>query len=169
MSYAKRATPLTELTAEQRRHLLRGGTYFGDGFSDRETFAAAWELHRDELLAEFDQDRRRCYFAPTWIRPFAWWLCDHGEERPVIGKWATPADVERIRKQDDHRHSHFGYLHTSIIGGWPDWEHLQMTERDYLELHELLTPEEEKWLAELDASDSVNEYTPQSFRERGVR
>jgi len=44
-----------------------------------------------------------------------------------------------------------------------------MTERDYLELHELLTPEEEKWLAELDASDSVNEYTPQSFRERGVR
>lgn len=133
-----RRADLDVLTDGQRLHLLDGYTFFGDGFTDADTYREAWEMHGDELMAEWMKEHVGC-------RPFGWWFC-RGEERPVINEKATARDIELARQSN--RNEHFGFMHTN----W--WPRLQESERSYLTRLGLLTPEE---LAVLEARDAEEE------------
>jgi hypothetical protein len=112
----------------QIRHLLEGHPLlFWKGFKTIGDFAAAWTFHRDVLLPSFiDQHPGH--------RPFAWWLLEHRQERPVVAAWATPEIAEAHRRIiPDFA---FEFLHNDCF---------QQSERDYLAAAGLLTA------AELDA------------------
>lgn len=132
----RRRDDFEELTAEQRRHLLRGSTFFHGGFTDPDDFRVAWDLHRDELLPQFIAEH-------PGRRPFGWWFCDHGRERPIADPKATPADIARHRQHE--RPEHFKFLHTEICRGNP-LIYFQQTEQDYLREHGLLSKAEMKSL-----------------------
>lgn len=101
-----------------------------DHFTTEDDMRVAWELHRDRLLPEFIHKH-------PGRRPFAWWLFDHGEERPIVvdwPEWTDGAVVERMRRET------FGFLHTEILGR--GGETFQEQERAYLSRVGLLTAEE---------------------------
>jgi hypothetical protein len=118
----------------QMRHLLAGHPLLAwKAFKTIEDFAAAWTFHRDELLPAFiDQHPGQ--------RPFAWWLLDHGLQRPVVAAWATPEIAEAHRRILPA--AAFGFLHNDCF---------QQSERDYLAESGLLTA------AELDALTTDHE------------
>jgi hypothetical protein len=136
-----RRQDLLVLTHHQRMHLETGGCWFpGAAFDgDRESFEDAWDIHREAILAEFIA-RRPCR------RPFAWWLCDHRQERPIVSTWATQRQIEAMRNEN-RRTMMFGFLHTRTLGmdGEGRWMELQEPEEEYLERLGLLSQ------AELDA------------------
>ncbi|MEX2141609.1 MAG: hypothetical protein WD894_20250 [Pirellulales bacterium] len=105
---------------------------------DLDTFKAAWEFHRDRLLAQYI--RRQ-----PGRRSFAWWLLDHGIERPVVNRFTDEAE---LRRETDGggclrgASCPFGFLHTHLYGG-PDMLAFQEDETDYLRRHGLLTAVEE--------------------------
>lgn len=117
-----------ELDDCQRAHLLTG--WFAVGLSGyltryrtREEFAAAWEQYREELLPEFIAKH-------PGHRPFAWWLLDHGKERPMnadgIAWTAKHGDYLRYSCRFTET---FGFLHKD------QW---QVDETDYLREQGLL-------------------------------
>lgn len=78
---ARRRGEVAELDISQTRHLLHGDGYFRDDFADLEQMRAAWNFHRDTLMAEFAER-----YGPG-LRPFCWWLFEGAAkygERPVI-------------------------------------------------------------------------------------
>lgn len=139
----RRRTDTTELTWEMRYHLEHGYGIFGDRLT-REEFEDAWDEHGETILAEFIEEN-------PGRRPFAWWLLEHGEERPVVAPWATAKEVESYRSANCRRDT-FGFLHTSVWAGKKPgggyWS-LQEPEPFYLRRHGLLTAEEEEILADL--------------------
>lgn len=132
----RRREDLMELTADQERHLTHGSFYFG-GCQDRATFVDAWEIHGERLLAEW-------IAVNPGSRPFGWWLCDHGKERPVI----NGHDMEPNRRRHASENGTFGFLHTSIwlglqvVAGEEVPVLFQESEADYLRRMKLLTPAE---------------------------
>jgi hypothetical protein len=146
MTYARRSTPLDELSAEQLMHLAWGSTYFGDGFTDADVFRQAWELHREDVVGHFN----RTYRNQTYARCFAWWFCE-GHERPVVNPHFGLDEIEMARKGPKQA-DHFGFLATHILGG-PELEPLQEPEWSYLGRLGLLTDEERVFLAAMPAQD----------------
>ena len=125
-----------ELDKFQIRHLIIGHPLlFWRAFKDIDSFSLAWESHRDELLPDFIAKN-------PGHRPFAWWVCDHKKERPVIQDFEEESRVRRI--DESFYPWRFGFLHTS------DWGRgsgcLQQPEVDYLREHGLLTQSELKAL-----------------------
>jgi hypothetical protein len=122
-----RKPDLSELSKDHRRHLETGLPFF-EGFADLDTFAAAWEIHRDEIMAEFIAKN-------PGHRPFAFWLLDHKKERPITQpSLVGPGGVPYLRGQKGK----FGFLHTWIYGG-PEWAEFQEPELAYLDRMHLLT------------------------------
>lgn len=118
-----------ELTMDQEHHLLYGWFFFDDeSFPDVESFAQAWHVFRDELMGKVE----------SGYRPFAWWLVEHGKERPIINAWLPPATIEALRS-DSPGFRKFSFLHTHMVGG-PGLLPLQEPEHDYLRRLKLLTP-----------------------------
>ncbi|MBL8798775.1 MAG: hypothetical protein JNM56_33085 [Planctomycetia bacterium] len=140
----RRRQQITVLTVGQRYH-LETGMHLLDGFDDRATFEAAWEMHRPDIMADFAAQQ-------PGRRPFAWWLLDHGEERPVLHGRLTAAELQAIR-DDERRGMYFGYLHC---------EGLQESEVSYLRRRGLLTAEERK----LDADGRLDELAEDGPRQR---
>jgi hypothetical protein len=128
----RRRPDLAELTRDQEYHLTRGSFFF-DGIPDRADFEAAWEEHGERLLAEWVEEH-------PGTRPFAWWLLDHGEERPVTADGPNAAGWEAAARAEAKRHR-FGFLHTDFIPA------LQEPEEDYLRRLGLLSANEEAALA----------------------
>ncbi len=118
-------------------------------FATLEDMAHVWERVGDELLVEWIAER-------PGSRPFAWWVCEHRQERPVTGSWATPAVVARHRAE-----SRFGFLHSDV---WSGREALQETEWSYLHRAGLLTEDELKRLAVFDAILPIYKQMGRSFR-----
>lgn len=128
-----RRPDVAELTKWQRRHLESGHPLFRDaGFRDLETFTAAWELHREEILRDF-------IAKYPGHRPFAWWVLDHRQERPIVnpGPLAAACIAEERRRT-------FGFLHTSILipAPGPTFIPFQEPETAYLARKNVLTKAE---------------------------
>jgi hypothetical protein len=125
----ERRPDLVELSIDQKHHLL-DGWYFFDPLT-REDFELAWEMHGEALLAEYVKQH-------AGRRPFAWWLIDHGEERPIVNpKWTREA---ALKFQTGHE-AKFGFLHTHT------WPAIQEDETAYLHRFGLLEAEERAVLA----------------------
>jgi hypothetical protein len=87
---------------------------------DLEMFKQAWNLHREAILEEWIERR-------PGTRPLAWWICDHGHERPFVKE-----PVEG-REEFRRRYERFGFLHTSVWQGpLEEWGTIQEPETDYL-------------------------------------
>jgi hypothetical protein len=142
---AIRRPDLENLNHDQRSHLLNGwALIFGGGFKNPDTFKAAWAMHADELQEEFRAEHRN----ETFARPFGWWFCEHGKERPVLLRDPESLRiVDCIRKARGHwgERFHFGFLHTSLYRG-TDWAPLQQPEWEYLRDKNLLTDEEREFI-----------------------
>src|SRR5688572_5271552 len=95
---------LAELDDDLRRDLELGYGFFNE-YKTREEMQQAWGAFGEELLADFIEEN-------PGDRPYCWWLCAHGKERPVVAAWATPAIVEQERAR-----SRFGFLHSRIWSG----------------------------------------------------
>ncbi len=104
-------------------HLLQGSFFFpNSGFPDLESFRRGWELTRDVLLPQF------CEEHPN-RKPFAWWLIDHGNERPLLDPLPPGRSEAEIRRGiPPHR---FGFLHTHYSPA------VQQDEETYLNLRGL--------------------------------
>lgn len=92
----RRAKAKMEWTREQRRQLLTGFEFFGQGFgrdgSDRRPLdlnlaREAWEELRDELLPEFSREN-------PFSRPWAWWCFDAPEPRREAADGGSGDDAE---------------------------------------------------------------------------
>jgi hypothetical protein len=123
------------------RHLLTGygGTHPGvpSRLETREEFAAAWNLVRDELLPAFIAEH-------PGRRPLAWWIVDHGHERPILPDGLPSGVTEACLRGDDSRRGEkrFGFMHTRMVPP------LQELEIDYLDRMGLLEfGEMERWEA----------------------
>jgi hypothetical protein len=119
------AEALADLDPDLRRDLECGHSFF-EQFPDRDAMRAMWCIVAAELL-------------PQWItehpgtRPFAWWLFDHGIERPIISDRADAAFITCCRRE-----ARFGFLDTqSWLGEW-----FQEPEFDYLLRLGLIPPDE---------------------------
>lgn len=115
--------------------LKTGKPWFPQSGSDGDTEALreAWEACRDELLP-------KCIAEKPGHRPFAWWLFDHGKERPTNPKWPNSETMKNIGRQH-------GFLHTSILMGWKETRiTFQESEPEYLRRHGLLTEAELNYL-----------------------
>jgi hypothetical protein len=127
----ERRPDLSELSADQRQELETGRPFFGGFKRDRAALEEAWDLHGEAILAEFIAKH------PA-TRPFAWWLLEHGQERPIVHPEPGPQeqlDALRVRT--------WNFLHTSILWGPLDqWGPLQEPEPDYLKRLGLLEPGE---------------------------
>jgi hypothetical protein len=125
-------TDLENLTEGQRQQLEEGKCFqFLAGFQDVDELRAAWEIHRADMLPEYIATHPGC-------RPFAWWIFDHGTERPI----ANHDDGELIFLENSRR-ERFGFAHTSI--GLPvrgKSVPFQEPEHVYLRRHNLLTAAE---------------------------
>jgi hypothetical protein len=97
---------------------------------DVELMRLAWEIHGEDVLADFIAEH-------PGRRPFAWWLFDHGKERPIVADWPTWTPEVLA----SHRSDTYGFLHTEIFGG-RSMEPLQEPETDYLRRLGLLTESE---------------------------
>jgi hypothetical protein len=142
--YPRRPAAAFQLTIDRRKHLLHGWDWFGGGFTDVDEFRNAWEIHRRELMEEF-----RDHLDETFVRPFGWWFCDHGKERPIVPGNFSDEEIELHRREP----LHFGFLHTHSFRG-ADGRYLQQPERDYLEDNKLLTAAERQILDELNEHDA---------------
>jgi hypothetical protein len=145
--------------------LLTGAIYFRQRFRDPDTFREAWDIHREALTAEWVQKVRKNWTC--MLRPFAWWFCDHGQERPVINPHFSQREIDGLRN-DKRQFDRFGFLHTHIYGG-PDMGPLQEQEGDYLDRLGLLTDEERAYIDSLDALDASEpelDLTPCSNKHR---
>jgi hypothetical protein len=105
---------------------------------DRDALVEAWEIFGDRALAEFAENH-------PGQRPIAWWILEHGKERPLIAR--PPAEqLENFRRT----HTRFGYFHTDVLGKWPDlagvvrWTYLQEPQIDYLSRLELISAQEQQ-------------------------
>ncbi|SRR5579871_944495 len=146
--FPDRRTDFAELTSAQEYELAtgwpairpRGGPVRINspmaGFrGNRADLEAAWGLHRERMLKAW-------VAVSPGTRPFAWWLLDHGKERPIIRGNATPEMI------DSDRRGTYGFLHThALVGPLSDWGPWQEPEEDYLRRHNLLTAAEEAALA----------------------
>ena len=122
-SMLARRHDLELLTEEQRAFLLRGRSFFEPAFENADELCLSWTIHRDRLLPE--------YIAKyPGQRPFAWWFCDHGHERPIIRQWLTPEGIARERAKK------FGFLSTATCPPF------QEPGPDYLQRLGLLAPDE---------------------------
>lgn len=92
----RRAKAKMEWTREQRRQLLTGFEFFGQGFgrdgSDRRPLdlnlaREAWEELREELLPEFIREH-------PFSRPWAWWVFDAPEPRREAADGGSGDDAE---------------------------------------------------------------------------
>jgi|SRR5580704_7109362 hypothetical protein len=138
----RRRPDLETLDPTQESHLLYGWA-FGHGFiGDRDTFSTAWELHRDRLLPAFVE-------AHPGQRPFAFWLVDRGEERPVLPGQTISAEAEE-RARWGCNGEKFGFLHTDF---WPAYQEL---ETDCLRRLGLMSRDEEAaWAKRKRESDDL--------------
>lgn len=141
------ADALAELDPMLRWDLESGRSL--EQFATPEDLANVWDSLGDELLAEW-------ITANPGTRPWAWWVCEHGQERPVTGSWATPAVVAKHRAE-----SRFGFLHSDI---WSGRETLQMPEWEYLHRAGLLTDDELARLPVFDASLPIYKQMGRSFK-----
>jgi hypothetical protein len=119
------ADTLAGLHRELRRDLECGYGFFQE-YETKEEMAAAWDAVGKELLREWIAEN------PA-TRPYAWWLFDHGKERPVI----NDSGEEYLARE--RREARFGFLHTSI---WGRGGYFQQEPLDYLIEHDLLEPGE---------------------------
>jgi hypothetical protein len=123
-----RRQDLLVLDREQERTLLHGRGFFREpAFADEESFAAAWEIHRDRLLPEW-------IAAHPGTRPAAWWKREHHIPHPPF---IDPADEGHCSPRA------LFVRHGEIVSSTED-------EADYLNRIGLLTPEE---VAALEAED----------------
>lgn len=110
-------------------HLLRGRPMI-EGYATRDELESAWAIHGEALLAEWIEQH-------PGTRPFAWWLCDHGHERPVIDSRPCAQQFADAMRREGGK---FEYLHTHTIPP------LQEDEAAYLARHGLLTAAERRAL-----------------------
>ena len=124
-----RRAEFAELTKFQTDWLLRAANWFGDIdlAGDIDASRAAWELHRRTLLSGFIK-------ANPGRRPFAWWIFDHGKERPIRDGHGFTEEFFAEQRAET-----FGYLHTDI---WRGPQFVQEPQVAYLRRHNLLSPEE---------------------------
>jgi len=124
------ASAMILATAPLVGHLLTGSPVIsGAGFHNVTKFRRAWELTRATLLPRF-------IASHPGRRPFAWWLIDHGKERPVIESNLPPRMTAEHFRAVWGSAEHFGYLHTRLSPP------MQEPERDYLKRNGLLTDAE---------------------------
>jgi hypothetical protein len=138
---------MSELTFSQREQLCTGQGFFADeAFPNLEFFRLAWRTHKATLLPELIAER-------PGERPLAWWIFEHGHERPVISRRPI-GDGLRASV------TFFGYLHSHLIGADGPYQELEV---DYLDRLDLLTDAERQILrrggrsrAEGDSSSEAN-------------
>lgn len=123
-----RRAATSDLDANLRKALSGGSGWFHPDYTTDE-LRKAWETHRDEVME---------WYAAEYPgrRPFAWWIFEHGKERPINPAW--PNDAAQTRAVYV---KHGGFLHTGLCAG-PEMVPFQQDETDYLREHGLLTPEE---------------------------
>jgi hypothetical protein len=135
---ARRRPGPEELDPDLEGELIFGAPFVGPGCrGDRSLLAAAWKQYCETILPAFIQKN-------PGRRPFAWWLLEHGKERP-INPDVPDAVAASIRQQN----TYYGYLHSAVMGKWGGavtW--FQEPEEEYLRRHRLLTSKERKALAE---------------------
>lgn len=92
--------------ADLRHHVETGRPYFA-GFATVEEFADGWEAVRDVVLEDFVSRH-------PGRRPFAWWLLDHGTERPLL---VDPLYGEPVTREHALSYSGvtFGFAHTHTV------------------------------------------------------
>ena len=141
------AQALAALSDDLRRDLEDGHSFF-ESYETKEDMAAAWAAVGKELLAEYIAQH-------PGRRPFAWWLCEHKQERPLNTDRANFKEMPWVRQQ-----ARFGFVHTSIWYG--DGRPYQQDETEYLEDHGLLTDDElrripvaEDYPAEMDLGEKI--------------
>ena len=162
--YARRCADVRDLNFNQEYHLLTGKPFmYLHGINTRTELAVAWRLHRERLLPEFIQKK-------PGRRPFAWWLLEHGKERPIVGvnSWENTISIARAEP------CYLGFLHTCAVGWTKDGrvESLQEMESDYLRRHDLLEQWEIDWLDEHDgelAEDGFPRRDGEWIRKRNQR
>lgn len=130
---------VAELDFCHEYHLLHG-YWMIEGFETREEFEAAWDYHGERLLAEWVEEH-------PGSRPFAWWLIDHGKERPVIDGRPTAQQFAAACREDIGGRVTFGFLHMHTEPP------LQEDETDYLDRLQLLTDTERAALDRLGRRD----------------
>ena len=124
-----RRPEVEELTIDIESELIHGRPMLGKGcHGDIELLREAWEIHRDVVLPEYIAKNPGC-------RPFAWWVLEHGEERPII------QDLPEGEKYFRRQYERYGFLHSMLYGG-PDFGPFQEEEWDYLDRLGLLSAEE---------------------------
>jgi hypothetical protein len=114
-----------DLDANLEYELLTGRALIpACGFASEEDMRAAWDQHRDRLLAEWIKEK-------PCSRPFGWWKFEgvprHGE-RPII--------CERFEAKYKPNWEKHGILHTNTVPP------IQEPERDFLRRHGELAEEE---------------------------
>ena len=118
--------------------LRRGRAFRPDrSFETVDDMREAWELVRDDVLPAFI----RKY---PGRRPFAWWIFDHGKERPLSRKFMKEIGIteEMLRfDKPKNREARFGFVHTRMFNPATGL-HLQEPEEEYLDRHGLLEPGE---------------------------
>lgn len=127
----RRRVDVRELRRGEVHHLESGMCLLQSFRGDLESFREAWHQHREEILAAF-------VARNPGKRPFAWWLLEHGKERPIVSGQYTPEQIDAER-HDTRRRDTFTFLHSS--------HGLQEPETHYLRRHGLLSADEEHALA----------------------
>ncbi len=126
----------TILADKNRMRDLKSGrpTDFRASFETIEEMRDAWDAVRDDVLPAFIEKH-------PGRRPFAWWLFDHGRERPLYRErlegFCTEEQLRREQGRGDS--SRFGFLHTQM---WGSKGYFQEQEEDYLARHGLLGRDE---------------------------
>lgn len=129
----QRRQQIDELNQSLECELLHGRPllpFLGLEFDDDDLMFRAWQLHREQLL-------------PVWIdqrpgtRPFAWWKF---EAVPKYGERRTTDYWRRNHEQHREQFLKHGILDTCTIPA------MQEDEQEYLQRHGLLTDEEQRWL-----------------------
>lgn len=121
----KPADMLADLHPELRRDMEKGYSFFHK-FESLEHMQDAWDAFGPDLLAEW-------ILANPGTRPFAWWVCEHKQERPIL----KPDPYEAVRRKS----ARFGFLNTRMYGG-PTMTPYQQDETEYLIEHGLLSDDE---------------------------
>lgn len=147
----QRRRPAAQLLAEIPIEVMfdfEHGHTFPDVHPTIEDFEHSWEPVAEEFMAKWLEDN-------PGRRPFAWWLLEHGKERPIVN--ACGPDFEARER----RAARFGCLHGDIWlgphehGGW--WQQNSFL---YLVGNNLLLPGERERAAQLE--QSVNEMSAMS-------